>query len=147
VGFSILLAVYAFDPQALAGGLRHAQWLGFDPGLATPRLGNLAGPAQLRNLAGAVLAATAVAIYALWPRCRYFGNTAPLLVAGGLGTLALLAPAPSKFLFTALPFAFVFIGGIVADLLETSRRKLVLAGVLALLLGHATFSLQALLAG
>ena len=28
VGFSILLAVYGLDPQALAGGLRHAQWLG-----------------------------------------------------------------------------------------------------------------------
>ncbi|MDP9264316.1 MAG: glycosyltransferase family 39 protein, partial [Acidobacteriota bacterium] len=64
VGFSILLAVHAFDPQALAGGVRHAQWLGFDPGLATLRLGNLGAPTQLRNLAGAVLAATAVGIYA-----------------------------------------------------------------------------------
>lgn len=147
VGFSILLAVYAFDSQALAGGLRHAQWLGFDPGLATLRLENLAALAQARSLAGILLMATTVAIYALWPRCRYFGNTAPLLVAAGLGALALLAPAPSRFLFVALPFAFVFIGGIVADLLETPRRKLVLATVVTLLLGHAVLSLQVLLGG
>jgi hypothetical protein len=145
VGFSLLLAVYAFDSQALAGGLRHAQWLGFDPGLVTLRLGNLAALAQARSLAGVLLIATAVAIYALWPRCRYFGNTAPLLVAAGLGALALLAPAPSRFLFVALPFAFVFIGGIVADLLETPRRKLVLATVVTLLIGHAVLSLQVLL--
>ena len=145
VGFSILLAVYAFDSQALVGGLRHAQWLGFDPGLAALRLGNLAAPTQLRNVAVAALAATAVAIYALWPRCRYFGNTAPLLVAAGLGALALFAPAPSKFLFAALPFAFVFIGGIVADLLETSRRTLALATVAVLLVGHAALSLRFLL--
>ena len=145
VGFSILLAIYAFDPQALSGGLRHAQWLGFDLGLAALRLSNLAAPTQLRNLAGAALAATAVAIYLLWPRCRYFGNTAPLLVAAGLGALALFAPEPSKFLFAALPFAFVFIGGIVADLLESSRRKLALAAVTVLLIGHAALSLRFLL--
>jgi len=145
VGFSILLAVYAFDSRALAGGLRHAQWLGLDPGLTTLRLGNLAALLYARNLAALGLAATAVGAYALWPRCRYFGNTAPLLVAAGLGALALLAPAPSKFLFLALPFTFVFIGGIVADLLETPRRKLVLATVVTLLVGHAALSLQVLL--
>ena len=131
--------------RKLAGGLRHAQWLGFDPGLEGLRLGNLAAPAQLRNLAGAALVVTAVAIYALWPRCRYFGNTAPLVVAAGLGALALLAPMPSKFLFTALPFAFVFIGGIVADLLETKRRKLALAAVVVVLAAHAALSLRLLL--
>lgn len=145
VGFSILLAVYGFDSLALAGGLRHAQWLGFEPGLASLRLGNLAAPAQLRNLAGAALAATAVAVYALWPRCRYFGNTAPLLVAAGLGALALLAPAAADFLFAALPFAFVFIGGIVADLLETQRRKPALAAVVVVLAAHAALSLRLLL--
>jgi hypothetical protein len=147
LGASILLAVYAFDSQALAGGLRHAQWLGFEPGLAALRLANLAAPAHFRNLAGAALLATAAATYALWPRCRYFGNTAPLLVAGGLGALALFAPVPSQFLFPALPFAFVFIGGVAADLLETPRRRLALGAVVALLLSHAFFSLRVLLGG
>lgn len=145
VGSTILLAAYSFDSQALAGGLRHARWLGFDPGLATLRFENLAAVAQVRNLAGLLLAAVAVTTYVLWARCRYFGNTVPLLVGAGLATLALVAPAPAKFLLAGLPFAFVFIGGIVADLLETPRRKLVLASVVALLAGHAALSLQSLL--
>jgi hypothetical protein len=145
VGFTILLAVYDFDPQALAAGLRHAQWLGFAPGQASLRFSNLAVLTQGRNLAGVLLAATAVATYALWPRCRYFGNTAPLVVGAALGGLALIAPAPTRFLLAGLPFGFVFIGGIVADLLETPRRKLVLAGAVVVLAAHAALSLQALL--
>jgi hypothetical protein len=136
IGGTILLAVYAFDSSALAEGLRHPQWLGVGPALPGPRL---------ENLAVLLLSAAAIATYLLWPRCRYFGNTAPLLVTAGLGTLALLAPLPARFLFPALPFGFVFIGGIAADLLETSRRKLVLATVVALLAGHAALSLQFLL--
>jgi len=145
VAFSILLAVYGFDSQALAAGLLHAHWLGFDPGLASLRPANLAVLLYPRNLAASLLAAASVATYALWPRCRYFGNTAPLLACAGLGALALLAPYPAKFLLVALPFAFVFLGGIAADLLETRRRKLALAGVIVLLLGHAAFSLRVLL--
>ncbi len=145
IGGTILLAVYSFDSSALAEGLRHAQWLGFSPAQAAPRWGNLAAPLYARNLAVMLLAAAAVATYLLWPRCRYFGNTAPLLVGAGLGALALLAPLPARFLFAALPFGFVFIGGIAADLLETPRRRLVLAVVVALLATHAALSLQALL--
>ena len=102
-------------------------------------------PLYARNLAVLLLMAAAVVTYLLWPRCRYFGNTAPLLVGAGLGALALLAPAPAKFLFAALPFAFVFIGGIAADLLETPQRKLVLGALVVLLAGHAALSLQFLL--
>lgn len=145
IGGTILLAVYSFDSSALAEGLRHAQWLGFSPALAAPRWGSLAATLYARNLAVTLLAAAAIATYLLWPRCRYFGNTAPLLVGGGLGALALLSPVPAQFLFAALPFAFVFIGGIAADLLETPRRKVALAGVVALLLSHAALSLQVLL--
>jgi hypothetical protein len=145
IGVAILLAVYAFDWSALAEGLRHARWLGIIPALPGPRLENLAAPLYARNLAVLLLAAAAVATYLVWPRCRYFGNTAPLLVAAGLGALALLAPLPARFLFPALPFGFVFIGGIAADLLETPRRRLVLAVVVALVATHAALSLQALL--
>jgi hypothetical protein len=145
IGGTILLAVYFFDASALAQGLRHAQWLGYGPALAAPPAGNLAAPLYARNLALLLLLAAAVATYLLWPRCRYFGNTVPLLVGAGLGALALLAPVPGAFLFPALPFAFVFIGGIAADLLETPQRKLVLGALVVLLAGHAALSLQFLL--
>lgn len=61
----------------------------------------------------------AIVVFLLWKRTRYFGIVAPLLVA------LLLPWWPGRFLpgasaVWALPFAFVFIGGIYADLLEPS---------------------------
>lgn len=59
---------------------------------------------------------SAVVVFGLWRRTRYFGNTAPLLVA------ALLPWWPGEFAsasaLRSLPFAFVFVGGIYADLLD-----------------------------
>ncbi len=69
--------------------------------------------------------------YAVWRRARYFGNTAPLLVAAPLFFLR-QNPATSTWLW-ALPFMYVFLGGVCADLLETKRRRLV-AGLLVVLL-------------
>ena len=58
-----------------------------------------------------------VLVFLLWKRPRYFGNAAPLIVA------CLLPWWPGEFVSGAsilwsLPFAFVFIGGVYADLLE-----------------------------
>jgi len=59
----------------------------------------------------------ALCVFLLWKRTRYFGNVAPLLVA-------LILPwwpgdfSPSASIQWTLPFAFVFVGGIYADLLE-----------------------------
>ena len=60
----------------------------------------------------------ALIVFVLWKRTRYFGNLAPLLVA------IFLPWWPGRFLpgvstVWALPFAFVFVGGIYADLLES----------------------------
>ncbi len=59
----------------------------------------------------------ALVVFLVWTRTRYFGNFAPLLIA------LLLPWWPGRFLpgasaIWALPFAFVFVGGIYADLLE-----------------------------
>src|SRR6185312_10506356 len=59
----------------------------------------------------------ALVVFLVWTRTRYFGNFAPLLIA------LLLPWWPGRFhpgasAIWALPFAFVFIGGIYADLLE-----------------------------
>jgi hypothetical protein len=58
-----------------------------------------------------------VLVFLLWKRPRYFGNAAPLIVA------CLLTWWPGELVSGAsilwsLPFAFVFIGGVYADLLE-----------------------------
>jgi len=86
---------------------------------------------------------TCFLVFLVWRRTHYFGNVAPLLVA-------LLLPWWPTDSFTgstvlwSLPFAFVFIGGIYADLLErrffegrfrkrVTATALVLVGASALL--------------
>lgn len=70
-----------------------------------------------------------LATYAIWPRTRYFGNTAPLLIGILLLLFALGTPhdAGAGFVVIAIAFVFVFVSGIVADLLETNQRALVAA--------------------
>ncbi len=72
------------------------------------------------------LAAAALAAYVCFRRCRYFGNSAPLLVT--LASLVLGLPTLGQayvgaFPAWSLPLLFVFIGGIFADLGETQWRR------------------------
>jgi hypothetical protein len=85
--------------------------------------------------------------YALWPRTRYFGNSAPLLVVAVCVLLALANPQyPGMgFLLVGLPFVFVFIAGIAADLLETADRKLVQGCIWSLLVVSSAWNVWQLL--
>ncbi len=89
-----------------------------------------------------VIASAAAAVYVVSRRCRYFGNTAPLLCV--FVTLFLGLPVDGQLYLGAfpawsLPLLFVFVGGIFADLAETTWRRpavlvyLVLAACLATL--------------
>ncbi|MBZ5522790.1 MAG: glycosyltransferase family 39 protein [Acidobacteriia bacterium] len=94
-----------------------------------------------------VIFAAALAVYVLWPRARYFGNTAPLLA--GFAVVALFALVPGIYLWRAtlgLSFCFVFVGGVVADALETPARQRLGWGLTAALLIKSTFSLIFLIA-
>ena len=90
-----------------------------------------------------VLAPVALALYALWPRCRYFGNTAPLLIAVLFLALRVASPheAGSVFSLIAVVFLFVFVAGIMADLLETGRRNLIAAVLTGLIAANALWNL------
>lgn len=78
------------------------------------------------NAATTVALAVAAVLYLGVRRCRYFGNTAPLLMALALFPLV-TTQAVSRPWFWALPFLFTFLGGIFADILETRYRRLFLA--------------------
>ena len=58
-----------------------------------------------------------VVIFISWKRTRYFGNAAPLIVALTLPWWPGRFAAGASVIW-ALPFAFVFVGGVYADLLE-----------------------------
>jgi hypothetical protein len=87
----------------------------------------------------------ALTVYGSWARCRYFGNTAPLLTA--FAAVLLFSFAPTLYIWTAtlgLSFVFIFIGGIAADLLETPQGRWVGAILGAAFLLRAVLGLIAL---
>ena len=144
VAVALLFAAYGFDAEAAGKGIQHLRWL--DLSARAFAMGPAYQAAWSKLLKGGpsiVLALPlAIAVYLLWPRARYFGNTAPLVLAVFFLTLSVgTAHARTGFELMALPFLFIFVAGITADLLETSYRKLVLASVWGWLAGNALWNL------
>jgi hypothetical protein len=144
----LLYASYFFHPGIFLQGMRHASfsgvmWHAFVMGGAYRELG-----AQLVQFSPALVIALPItlATYVGWPRTRYFGNTAPLLMALLFLILGLGSPhyPGLGFQLAALPFLFVFVAGICADLLETHSRNLVQACVVGLLMAYAIWNVMAL---
>jgi hypothetical protein len=148
VAFVLLFASYLFRPGLFWQSMRHASfftvaWQAFRmPGAYTRILAQLgqSGPALLVAIPVALIA------YFAWRRPRYFGNTAPLMIAALFIVLSLASPHYPGFGFQlmATPFLFVFVAGVAADLLETRRRDLVMACVWGLLLANALWNLAEL---
>lgn len=144
----LLFAIYFFHPHAFLRGMHHADFWG-----ATWRGFTVFGvykevARQIARACPALVLALPVAIvtYALWRRTRYFGNTAPLLVAAFFVLLGMAHPhtAAAGFLLAAVPFLFIFVSGVLADLLETTYRPVIMACVAMLLLTYIARTLLAL---
>ena len=147
IGSLLLLAMYFFHPHNLLASLRHVPWAITWQGFAVPGVYKQIA-VQIGRACPALALALPVAVvtYCVWPRTRYFGNTAPLLVAVVFVLLAIGHPhlAGAGFLLAAIPFLFIFVSGVLADLLETSYRPVILASVLALLITYLARTLMAL---
>jgi hypothetical protein len=145
VGFVLLFALYFFHAQSFAESMRRAAfcgatWRGFTVLGVYKEVGARiwrASPAL------ALWLPIAAVTYAAWPRTRYFGNTAPLLVAVLFLILGIAHPhvAGAGFLLAAIPFLFIFVSGVLADLLETRYRPLVMACIVGMMAAYAVWSL------
>jgi hypothetical protein len=95
---------------------------------------------------GPITAATGVAavLYVGIRRCRYFGNTVPLVMAALLFLLVTTQVVTTPWLW-ALPFLFTFLGGVFSDLFETRYRKMFLGLTGMVLLTQAIICLTTLL--
>ena len=148
VALLLLLASFGFRPLALAAAITQAQFAPFHRGMIVSEVLR-AYVTSMRSAQNAVLLAlTAIAlvVYLAWNRCRYFGNTSPLLAllavtALGLGAFADVFVGP--FPFRATPFLYVFIGGVFADLLESRWRNAFRLLLLGMLIAYATASVMA----
>jgi len=148
VGLIVLLGIYFFHLRTFLESLRHAVFLG----LTWRGFTVLAVYTQVAKQMGGAFSVFVVALpvtlitYCLWPRSRYFGNTAPLLVGVIFLILAMATPhtGGAGFLLAAIPFLLIFVSGVLADLLETRHRPAILAAVLTLLVTYIAGTLLAL---
>src|SRR5438477_389675 len=142
-GGFIALTLYCFSPGVIRATWLGVTWQTFSMSAAYREL-----LVQLGQNSPALVLALPVALitYLRWPRARYFGNTAPLLVASLCLFLGFAAPHYQGlgFQLVALPFLFVFVSGIFADLLETKQRTLIMACITGLLLAYSFLSLSEL---
>lgn len=141
----LLVTAYFFHLALLWRGLKNAEWLQvYGHAFAMPgaymQIGQelaAAGPVLV------VLIPAALITFAAWPRCRYFGNNASL-VLGLLFVVARVASphqAESVFTLLAAIFFFVFVAGIAADLLETKARELGRSVIVGLIAANALWNL------
>ncbi|GAC1511795.1 MAG: hypothetical protein NVS1B11_20720 [Terriglobales bacterium] len=144
----LLYGSYFFHPSVFVESLRHAQF----SGITWKALGMLSAyRVVFTKIVGSspvliILLPIAFTTYILWRRVRYFGNTAPLLLSALLVALAVVTPhyPALGFQLVAVPFLFVFVAGIVSDLLETQHRSLVTLCLWSLLAANALWNLVAL---
>jgi len=141
----LLLALFGFRPGALAGAFIHASWLPQRGMLSTEvARAYLTGIARTQSVALLALTAIALLAYLAFSRCRYFGNTAPLLSALVVSALALVMFADvfvGPFPLRATAFVYVFIAGVFADLLESRWRRPFLPLMLVLLAAYVLISI------
>ncbi len=95
------------------------------------------------NVPTLIALAVAGMLYLGVRRCRYFGNTAPLIMALAIFPIVTTQAVTRPWLW-ALPFLFTFLGGVFADVLESRYRKLFLALTALILVTQAALCLTLL---
>ena len=148
VALLLLFASYFFHPTLLLQGLKQARFLDVN-WHSVAMLG--AYKQVVKEVAGSgpvllLLFPAAILTFLVWSRTRYFGNTAPLIMALLFLFQRILSPhsAGSVFSLTAVVFIFVFISGIVADLLESKPLESVSAILAGLVAANALWDIVGL---
>lgn len=116
-GFVILVAFYGFNLDAFSYIFQSGDARFWFSWIATRQMF-----ANVASAAITIAAAAAFFLYITHRRCRYFGNTTPLLVAALFFSLETTSVHSEPWLW-ALPFLLTFIGGVFADMLESRRRR------------------------
>src|SRR5271170_3664521 len=97
----------------------------------------------LQNAGLTIASVGSLGLYLAMRRSRYFGSTAPLIVAALLLVLVTTGVDTETWLW-ALPFLLAFVGGVFADVLETRYRRWFLWITGGLLLAQAALCVASL---
>jgi hypothetical protein len=151
---SVVIALVLLDLCYLGGlrlfghSLAHAGWIAFSPEALSPiLLARILLRFFFDAAPGALLTSVcAIAAWIAWPRARFFGNTAPLLVFFLLLVMGTLFPenGASAILFATLPFLILFIAGVFTDLIESKFQAPALAVIFAVIAAQAAYSIASL---
>lgn len=147
LGFVVLFASYGFSLRTLMNGLRASHLAAFYPkAYVTPIAYSRLAFNLIRQPSVLVLLVVALATYAIWKRTRFFGNSAPLMVFAFVLVLGLgmIDRGGRNVYALALPFAYVFIAGVMTDLLESKYAPVAFGTVAGVLLGHVILSISGL---
>ncbi len=139
----LLLVLYRLHPGWLATSLTGLGRREFAPGRF---VWSLLAIFFLRIPGAMLLLIVSLITYGAWKRPRYFGPTSALIVWALLMIAGILLPHLGGYnlFLVALPFAYVFIAGIAADLLETGQGGLVLGVLAGIILAQAMFNVLGL---
>ncbi len=146
VALLLLFACYGFSAGAIVVAVRTLRATDFAPQLlAHAATFDVLGRFFTRVPAVMVALIGTLVTYAVWKRPRFFGVTAPLIAFGFVVVLGITMPHLGGYdLFVAaLPFAFVFVAGVVADLLETRYASLFGGVIAGLIVANAAMSVVA----
>jgi hypothetical protein len=141
----LVFVAYFFEPALFWQGMLHAHWMDFEAAAFVMPVSYCSVFRSIFTGSPPLMLALPVALitYFGWKHTRYFGNTAPVLIAVLLLILVLddpNFPGQGSHL-VMLVFLFVFVSGVFADLLETQQRLLVTAGLCGLLSASAIWNL------
>jgi Dolichyl-phosphate-mannose-protein mannosyltransferase len=146
---TILIAItYGFHPARFIHSLATAKWMGlsleaFHTNIASLLLGFYVNASPATGL----LFLVALGTYLGWKRSRFFGNTAPLVVAVALllGGILMALNVGALCFFYALPFLLVFAAGVFADLFESKQQGIAFGVGYGLFLGQIVYSVIGLM--
>jgi len=147
LAFVLLAGLYRFHFTQVGTLFSGFGWRELSPGLLFHRLTwSLLAVFFLRVPGFMLLLFLGLLTYASWKRPRYFGPTAAVIGWALLMIAGIVLPHLGGYnlFLISLPFAFVFLAGVSADLLETNQAGLVLGVVAGILLAHAMFNLLGL---
>jgi hypothetical protein len=145
VAFVLLFASFGFDLHAMFGSVRGVRTADVAPQLLGRRLTYTLLAMFFLRMPGVLVALlAALVVYAVWKRPRFFGVNAPLIAFALLMLLGITMPYLGGYnLFVAaLPFAYVFIAGVFADLLETRYSGPVFGVLMGVIVAHAVVSVM-----
>jgi hypothetical protein len=148
IGLLIIAASYLFRARLFWESMRHARFFPVTGSAFHMARAYLHVIEQIVQACPALMVALPVAlvVFTMWERPRYFGNAAPLIVAAVFVVFGIATPHyPGMGLqLLALPFLFLFVAGIAADMFETRHRGWILPATAGLLVSYALWSMMEL---